>query len=243
MSDEPSGAFPPTAWSMIGDAKDRQSPGYLQAMNRLIGGYWRPVYYFLRARGYSTHQAEDLTQEFFLQLFDRQWVRNADRDRGRFRTLLLTILTRFLSDRGTERAPRQRLFDDRLVSISALVGDRERSYEPAVTEPPEDLFMKHWAASVLANVRRSLETWCQERRRPDWYEIFCAVHFPLPGSRPMTQEALAGHFRVTRDQVRYASEEVKKQFVRLLRAEVAAQVDSAEEVDLEISEITGLLAR
>lgn len=242
MSSDSSGEFPTTAWTTIQAAKDRAGPDYLAAMNRCLVGYWKPVFCFLRARGYPLHRAEDLTQEFFLRFLQRGWIVRADPRRGRFRTFLLTILIRFLSDQGPGRAPRQKLFDERLVSVSTLLGDRERGFEPPDNETPEQVFMKQWAKAVLANVRKCLEAWCRDRRRPDWYEMFSLVHFPPPGTDRVTQQELAARFHVTRDQVRYGLEEVHRQFVEILRAEVADQVDSAAEVDAEIAELERLLA-
>ena len=103
-----SGRFPTTAWTMVRKAQDPQSPERLAAMNRCVAGYWRPVFYYLRARGHSFPQAEDVTQDFFMRFFEKNWIQPADPGRGRFRTFLLTILKRFLSDQGPERAPRAR---------------------------------------------------------------------------------------------------------------------------------------
>ena len=120
--------FPSTAWSMIEAAKDHDNAGYLAAMNRFIEGYWRPVFYFIRAKGHALHQAEDFTQEFFLQFLQRDWMRRVDRRRGKFRTYLLTILVRFLADQQSNRASRQKTFDQRLVAISSLVREDDRDY-------------------------------------------------------------------------------------------------------------------
>jgi len=242
MASDSSAQFPTTAWNMVLAAKDSASPEYLDAMNRCIAGYWKPVFYFMRSRGYPLHRAEDLTQEFFLRLMERAWIRRADPGRGRFRTFLLTILTRFLSDKSPPRAPKQKQFDQRLVSISALLGDQERSFEPPDNQTPEEIFMKQWAKAVISNVRRQLEVWCFQKNRPDWYKVFCAVYFPRAGAARATQQALAERFHLTRDQVRYALEEVNRQFARLLRAEVADQVDSPAELDAEIAELQQLLA-
>jgi RNA polymerase sigma-70 factor (ECF subfamily) len=226
---------------MVRNAQDPRSPERLAAMNRCVAGYWRPVFYYLRAREYPFHQAEDLAQEFFLRFFEKNWIRPADPARGRFRTFLLTILKRFLSDQGPDRAPRQKTFDDQLVSISALISDQERSFEPAAHENPENVFMKQWALAVIANARRALELWCDERGRPDWYQIFSAVNLPAPGQSRLTQQALADRLRLTRDQVRYALEEVNAQFVTLLRNEVAEQVETNDELDTEIGDLQQLL--
>ncbi len=102
-----SGWFPATAWSFIRQlqADPREVP---PALNEFIRAYWKPVFRFLRARGYDSHQAEDLTQEFFLRLVQGDWLHRADLQRGRFRTFLLAILTRFLADQGPARAPGRR---------------------------------------------------------------------------------------------------------------------------------------
>src|SRR5581483_1971660 len=116
-------------WSLVRDMQRNAGPEFTAAVNRFASRYWRPVFYFLRMRGYGLHEAEDLTQEFFLTFFERQWIDRADPARGRFRTYLLTILTRFVADRTSSRAPRQRQFDDRMVDLSTLVGDTERKFE------------------------------------------------------------------------------------------------------------------
>lgn len=154
---------------------------------------------------------------------------------------MLTILTRFLADQSTERAPRQQVFDDRLVSVSVLLGEAERTFEPPDNRTPEQVFMQHWARSVIINVQQCLQTWCVNRGRPDWYRIFCQVYFPAPGGPRISQQALAEQLHLTRDQVRYGLEEVNRQFVELLRAEVADQTGSDEDLDTEIRELESLL--
>lgn len=234
--------FPTTAWSVIRAAQNPDDPACLEAMNRCISAYWRPVFYFLRAKGYPLHRAEDLTQEFFLRFYQRGWIERADPQRGRFRTFLLTILTRFLADQGPERAPRQQIFDDRLVSVSALLGDAERIFEPPDNRTPEQVFMQQWARSVIANVQQCLQTWCANRGRPDWYSIFCQMYFPAPSSPRISEQALADQLHLTRDKVRYGLDEANRQFVELLRAEVADQTGADEDVDTEIRELEALLA-
>jgi DNA-directed RNA polymerase specialized sigma24 family protein len=152
--------FPTTSWSVIRAAQDRDDPACVAAMNRCMAAYWRPVFYFLRAKGYPLHLAEDLTQEFFLRFYQRNWIEPADPQRGRFRTFLLTILTRFLADQGPERAPRQKVFDERLVSVSVLLGESDRAFEPPDNQTPDQIFMQQGARSVIAHVQQCLETWC-----------------------------------------------------------------------------------
>ena len=86
MELEPKAAFPATVWTVIRFAKDRECNEYFAAMNDLITSYWRPIFYFLRVRGYQFHEAQDLAQEFFLNLMERSWITRADPTRGKFRT-------------------------------------------------------------------------------------------------------------------------------------------------------------
>jgi hypothetical protein len=69
-----------------------------QALEQLCRSYWQPIYGFLRCKGFSPHEAEDLTQQFFFRLLQRNSVANADRAKGRFRNFLLGALTHFLTD-------------------------------------------------------------------------------------------------------------------------------------------------
>ena len=235
--------FPPTSWSLIRAVQCQSGEDRVEAMNRCIAAYWKPVFYFLRTRGYPLHRAEDLAQEFFLQFFlEKDWVRRADQQRGRFRTYLLTVLTRFLADRSGDRLPRQKAFDERQVTISALLGDSERAFEPPHNCTPEQVFMQQWARAVIANVQRNLEAWCILRGRPDWYRMFCAMYFPEPGDLRVTQQELASRLRVSRDQVRYGLEEVNRQFTGLLRTEVGDQIGPDDDLDVEIHELQALLS-
>lgn len=227
---------------MVRAAQDRDSPEYVAAVNRFASRYWRPVFFFLRARGYAFHEAEDLTQEFFTTWLQRDWISRADPVRGRFRTYLLTILVRFLSDQSAERMPRQRSFDNRLVAISTLVRDDDRDFEPSTRSTPEEVFMHEWARSIISSVELRLRSWCEEQGRTDWYEIFSAHHFPRPGETKLSQQAIASQFRLSRDQVRYAVNETNQRFVFLLRSELADQIDAPEDLEQEIKELSALLA-
>jgi RNA polymerase sigma-70 factor (ECF subfamily) len=235
--------FPTTAWSLIRKVQDPSQAEYRTDMNRFVTAYWKPVFCFLRAKGKHLQTAQDLTQEFFLHLLERNSLRVADPERGRFRNLLLTILTRFLSDReNPQRAPRQRSFEEGLVSIEALLGDDERTYEPPVDQTPETIFMKQWATALVKQVLDRLRQFYQEvDRRPSWYEIFAATHYVSDPSRAVSREELAGRLGMTVHQVRYAEEMVQKRFVQYLRQEVREQVDGDEDVGAEVRDLLALL--
>src|SRR5512146_3302044 len=92
------GLFATTHWSVVLAAKDKTSPNSDEALEKLCRTYWYPLYVFVRSLGYSPPDAQDLTQEFFARLLAKDYVAHADREKGRFRTFLLTAMSRFLAN-------------------------------------------------------------------------------------------------------------------------------------------------
>lgn len=236
----PAARFPSTAWSCVRAAQDPNHPQFVANMNRLIATYWQPVFCYLRARGHAAQDAEDRTQEFFLRFLVKGWLRPADQRRGRFRDFLLTLLQRFAYDQ-TVRAKVQTKFEESFVSVHSLMQDSDRAYEPPARQTPEEAFRTQWKAKVLAAVRASLWAYYEGlNKSQEWkrFEIFAAFHFVDRIEDQPTQEALAAHFGVSRDQVRYALEVGGKRYARFVRQELRDQVSSEEEVD---EDLTGLL--
>ncbi len=102
-----SDAFAPTHWSVIIAAGESQAdPQIAQtALAQLCQTYWAPLYGFVRSRGYSVHDAQDLTQSFFAYLIEKKIYNRADRQKGKFRSFLLASLKNFLADsRDREQA-------------------------------------------------------------------------------------------------------------------------------------------
>ena len=236
-------SFPTTAWSMVKAAGEKQGPGHVDAVNRFACGYWKPVYYYVRCRRYNHQDAEDITQEFFLKFLEKEWFTKADHTRGRFRQYLLTVLKGFVSEQGPNRRPKQKGFESSLVSISTLLGDEDRSFEPSSDTTPDEVFSDHWAHSVLANVLRRLTAWCGDKGRPDWQLMFESVYFPPDGQKKAHQEELASRFGQTRDQIRYALKQTSGQFQSFLQEEVRDQVWTDGEIETEIRDLMALVGR
>lgn len=235
-----SGRFPTTAWSLVAEAKNQKGAGHRLAVNELTAKYWKPVFYFIRAKGYSIDRAEDLTQDFFFQFLQRDWIRRVDPQRGRFRTFMLTILTRFLADQGRARIRRQKQFEQEIVPISKLLTDEERKYEPPTNESPETIFMKRWSLTLVDRVRDNVRGECLAEGREAWYELFAANAMPDVEAKS-SQSALARKFGLSRDQVRYRLEQVRRRFDRSFRIELRCDGCSENEVAAEVRELMDLL--
>src|SRR5215471_19148116 len=98
--------FATTHWSVVMAAGQDDSPPARRALETLCRAYWYPIYVYVRRKGYGADEAEDLTQEFFAQLIEKHHLRQADREKGKFRTFLLAALDHFLASEW-RRAHRQ----------------------------------------------------------------------------------------------------------------------------------------
>lgn len=234
--------FPTTTWTLI-RAVGSGGMGHANEdeMNRFIESYWKPVFRFIRAHGYSNDRAEDLTQSFFLDLMNKNWVGHADRERGRFRTFLLSVLKRFLSDQGTSRARRQMQFESNIVNVASLMTDADRSFEPSTNITPDRLFMSEWANAVVDVTCRRVQQWCDEAGHSDWYALFEVSTRPATAAKPLSQRAAAEKYGLTREQVRHALRVTKELFIRLFRDEISEQLANASDVDEEARELEGYL--
>ncbi len=235
-----SGRFPTTAWELVAEAKDQQHTGHFLAVNSLTSKYWKPAFYFVRVRGYSREQAEDLVQEFFLQFLERDWIRRVDPQRGRFRTFMLTILVRFLADQGKTRVRRQKRFEQEVLPVSQLLTEAERTFQPPTDESPESVFLKRWALELVNRVRESVRSECVAEERETWYELFEASVVPDAGKRN-SQPALAQMFGLSRDQVRYRLEQVRRRFDRSFRTELRCDGCPQDDVEKEARELMDML--
>jgi hypothetical protein len=90
--------FPITSWTLVLSAGQRNDAHSSDALALLCERYWYPLYAYIRRRGYTVEQAQDLTQEFFARVLEKSYFERADRHKGRFRTFLLSSLTCFLFD-------------------------------------------------------------------------------------------------------------------------------------------------
>ena len=88
--------FVSTHWSVVLAAGQDSTPSAQDALERLCRTYWYPLYGFVRRRGHSPEDAQDLTQDFFARFLSKKYFKLANPERGRFRAFLLTALKHFL---------------------------------------------------------------------------------------------------------------------------------------------------
>jgi len=110
-------SFATTRWTVVLSAGDPHSAGAATALEALCRAYWYPLYAYVRRRGHSAADAQDLTQEFFARLLEHNWIARADRQKGRFRSFLLMAMNRFLANEWDKARTQKRGGDLRLVPL------------------------------------------------------------------------------------------------------------------------------
>lgn len=233
--------FPRTHWSVVLSASDPDSPRGAEALEKLCRTYWYPLYAFVRRRGKSPADAQDLTQEFFARLLARHWLERADQARGRFRTFLLTALERFLANEWDKERALKRGGAQQFVPLDLADAETRYSSEPAGPLTPEQVFERRWALILLDTVLEKLGLeYCAEGKA----DLFAALKPGLAGNpSSLAYPQLARILGLSESGVRVAVHRLRQRYRESLRAEIANTVASAEEVEAEMRHLFNVLAR
>jgi len=230
--------FVTTHWSVVLAAGG--SGECHQALASLCRTYWFPLYAYVRRMGYAPPDAQDLTQDFFVRLLDRQLYRRADRERGRFRTFLLTALRNFVLNQRDRQRTARRGGGIELVSWEGLDAEGRFQSEARAELTPERAYEKQWALAVLDRVLDRLR---EEARRAGRVEPFDRLKRCVWGrTDPETYATMARECGWTESGVRVAVHRLRHRFRELLRAEIAHTVEHAEEVDAELRALIDIIA-
>jgi RNA polymerase sigma-70 factor (ECF subfamily) len=224
--------FRTTSWTMVSAASGDSSSDARDALARLCQIYWHPVYAFIRRRGYDRDQAEDLTQGFFARLLEKHYLLDADRERGKFRSFLLTAVKHFLANEWDRSQTLKRGGGQTAVSIDLI--EAERWYEPATVEAstPERLFERRWALSLLEQVMAKLRAEFHDAGRAEQFDTLAGfLNREADGER---YQAIAARLGVTPGALRMSVHRLRRRYRELLRTEIAGTVTEADEIDDEI---------
>ena len=123
-------SFVTTHWSVVLAARAPDAPRAATALAELCRTYWYPLYAFVRRKGHSPHDAQDLTQAFFARLLEKNYVAQADSERGRFRTFLLTAFSHFLADEWDKAQRLKRGGGREIISFDAVSAEERYRLEP-----------------------------------------------------------------------------------------------------------------
>jgi RNA polymerase sigma-70 factor (ECF subfamily) len=213
-------------------AGDRDAPQAREALAALFSAYWYPLYAYVRHRGHSPEQAQDLTQDFFAYVLERDLLAKADPDRGRFRSFLRAVCARYLADRHDRQNAQKRGGGRTDLPIDTLDAEDRYAREPSHDLTPERIFDRTWALTLLGRVLDHLRREYDDAGRPAAFEELCVVLTRGPESVPYG--TIAGRLGISEGAVRVAVHRLRRRYGVLLRQEIAATVDDPAEVDDEI---------
>jgi len=144
--------FPTTSWTLVLAAGDPERANSRDAITSLCATYWYPLYAFIRKRGASAPEAQDLVQEFFVRFIARHYFDRADPEKGNFRTFLLTCLKCFLADEKDRANAQKRGGGVPPLSFDIATAESIYVREPSHNETPERIYERRWARAVLDRV-------------------------------------------------------------------------------------------
>lgn len=239
--DLPGGAsqFTTTHWSVVFEAANPESPGSVEAFARLYRDYWYPIYGYIRRRGRGPHEAEELTQGYFVSLLEHQRLRGLEGGSGRFRSFLLKALQNFLANEWDRATALKRGGGCALIPLEEVDAESRFLADPAPLEP-EAGFERSWAFAVLEHAMRGLES---ELRAAGKDSLFETLRPHLQGDRngrPYSE--IGAELGMTEGAVKVAVHRLRQRYGELLRAEVARTVGSEAEIAEELHHLITIVS-
>jgi RNA polymerase sigma factor (sigma-70 family) len=233
--------FTTTLWTVVLEAGSGDSADANNAMEQLCRRYWYPLYAFVRRSGKSSHDAQDLTQDFFAHLLQNNTISSASRERGRFRSFLLASLKNFLINDYRLQTRIKRGGGETIYSLDETDAEGRYLAEPVDDATPETLYEQRWALAILTN---SLA-----RLREDYFahgrgSLFDLLKDFVWGERNGTSYAeIAAQLDLTEEAVKKAVQRLRIRFRETLQMEIAHTVATPAEVEEEWQHLLGLLRR
>jgi RNA polymerase sigma-70 factor (ECF subfamily) len=233
----PRAAFPATRITLIEAARGEPTSEARDALSLLCASYWYPIYAYLRRLGYAQEDAEDLTQGFFARVLEKEYLRDFERERGRFRSFLLGALKHFVANERDWARAQKRGGATTIVPLDAVLRTAERRYslEPRDDGSPERQFERQWAFALLARVEERLRVEAERDGKAAQFERLKSTLTADPldaGYRTIALE-----LNTSEGAIKVVVHRLRRRFRELLREEIAQTVDRPEHVGAELRDL------
>lgn len=232
--------FATTHWSIVLSAKGESSTQVKESLAKLCHAYWYPLYAYVRRQGHSAHDAQDLTQEFFVRLLGKDYLAAVDRSKGRFRSFLLAAMKHFLANEWDKAQAQKRGGGQVFVALDAASAETRYALEPVDNASPERIFERRWALTLLDQVLARLRG---EFTAAGKKTLFESLKGALTGSRDSLPYAeLGAKLGMSEGAVKVAVHRLRTRYRELLREEIASTVASDADVEDELRHLFKLLS-
>ncbi len=230
--------FLSTHWSLVEDVK-QQGDRELALMGLLIQRYWKPVYCYLRRKGYPNEQAKDLTQGFFHEVvLNRRLIERADPALGSFRSLLLHALGQYLIDERRKEGTRKRIPKDKLVPLD--IKDPDILTESMQAFDPEESFNYAWKVDMLDRALNEVkESYTAQGMEVHWRLFHDQVLAPILQGResPLLKDVFLQYGLESAPVASHMLTTVKRRLQNVLKSQVRQMALTSEAVEEELQEI------
>ena len=234
--------FATTHWSLVDAARgdEASQTRAREALEELCRAYWYPLYAFVRSRGYSANDAQDLTQAFFARIIETSGFASADRQRGRFRSYLLGAMKHFLANEWHRAQAQKRGGAVRFIEFDAL--DPEARYAGAAKESddPDHLFDREWALQTIDGALQELR---DEMAQAGKSEQFDVLKGSRTGQEEWSRDQIAARLGMSEGAVKVAIHRPRQRYRKLLRAVIAETVSNEADLDDEVRYLIAVLRR
>jgi RNA polymerase sigma-70 factor (ECF subfamily) len=224
--------FATTHWTIVRQAAE-DSPQAMAALETLACAYWYPLYAYVRRSGRSPHDAQDMTQAFFARLLEHGYLQLADRTQGRFRTFLLSSLKNFLKNEWKKENRNKRGGGQKILSLDEKTAETRFAAEAFVEQPPDSVYDRGWAATLLERALRSLRSEFEQSGKLDLFERLQV--FVWGDKSALSYADMGTQLNMTEGAVKTSVCRLRQRYGEFLRAEVAQTVSGPEEIKEELS--------
>jgi len=208
-----------------------------EALEHLCRAYWYPLYAFVRSRGYSSDDAQDLTQSFFARLIETGGFASVDPERGRFRSYLLGAMKHFLANDWHRGQTQKRGGGMALLELDELDPEARYLQQSSPAPDPDAGFDREWAQELIARALVTLRKALEAEGKGEHFEL---LKGSLTGQEPPRQET-AARLGTTEGAVKVAVHRLRRRYRELLRAEIGETVSDPSEIDDEMRHLMAAL--
>lgn len=232
--------FATTHWSVVVSAGQRHTPQSVHALEELCRTYWFPLYAYVRRRGHSKEDAEDLTQTFFVRFLAKNYLEGLNAERGRFRAFLLASLKHFLANEWDKSQCQKRGGGVALLPLDWQTADSQFQLA-ATTEPsPEKAFDREWALALLASVIERLRAECAVENSDQSFEVL--KPFLTVGKSAIPYPQAAAELGISEGAARTAVHRLRRRYREVLRDEIAQTLSDPANVAEEMQALFSAFA-
>lgn len=218
-----------------GDSADSR-----RAWSQICQDYWFPLYAYVRSRGKSAEDAEDITQDFFYHLISKDRLARADRGKGRLRSFLLVMLQRFDVSTWKKATAQRRGGENPIISLDITEAEQRLNLSGLglKSDSPERDYDRKWAYALLEDAMRDLRKDMAARKQGE--AMFRVIRSMLLDQHELSQEALAEQLGITDGNLRLILFRSRKRFLKFLRARVLDTLADPDQLEEELRYITSL---